>query len=348
MKYLKRFNESFNRNVPSMEEVLEFLLENKPPAVSLGFGEFATFDEWAGIRLREKITINSDGTVDFDGSLTIRNVPNGKLPFKFGKVSGKFRLKSVTVTTLEGCPDYCESFYAQKSIVKNLVGGPIHVETNYDVSKNNELTSLEGSPKTVGGDFNFNSTKVTSLIGGPEEVGGNFDGDFTPLVNLVGSPRIVGGMLKLSETDLTSLEGLPDRTKWIVAITKSGTLWDPRPLRDCETTFANFDDIDKKEPIYYLIKLFVPKETRSILESLDKIYPIFRESLDYNYVRGTAKDPQVNLFRLKEALDESGLELPNESPNKFFNGKYRLVDDEGRSVDFRGKPIGMFRKFFGF
>jgi hypothetical protein len=38
----------------------------------------------------------------------------------------------------------------------------------------NQLTSLEGAPKSVGGDFSCSSNQLTSLEGAPKSVGGNF------------------------------------------------------------------------------------------------------------------------------------------------------------------------------
>ena len=49
------------------------------------------------------------------------------------------------------------------------------VTGNFDCSLN-QLTSLEGCPKEVGGEFDCysNKNKLKDLIGGPQEVGGNY------------------------------------------------------------------------------------------------------------------------------------------------------------------------------
>lgn len=56
------------------------------------------------------------------------------------------------------------------------------------------LTSLEGAPKEVEGDFScIRCTSLTSLKGAPEEVGGNFDTDMCiNLKSLEGCPKKVG------------------------------------------------------------------------------------------------------------------------------------------------------------
>ena len=50
----------------------------------------------------------------------------------------------------------------------------------------NKLTSLEGSPKEVGRDFNCQSNKLTNLLGSPEYVGGNFDCTSNKIYSLEG------------------------------------------------------------------------------------------------------------------------------------------------------------------
>ena len=59
----------------------------------------------------------------------------------------------------------------------------------YDIPK---LTSLEGAPKTVGGDFWCNYTNISSLEGGPKTVDGDFWCNDNPkLTSLKGAPKTV-------------------------------------------------------------------------------------------------------------------------------------------------------------
>ena len=44
----------------------------------------------------------------------------------------------------------------------------------YFTCSNNQLTSLEGAPNTVGGSFNCHNNQLTSLECAPNTVGGNF------------------------------------------------------------------------------------------------------------------------------------------------------------------------------
>jgi len=78
--------------------------------------------------------------------------------------------------------------------------------------RNINLTSLEGAPKIVKGDFNCASNlKLTSLKNAPESVIGNFycNGN-SNLTSLEGAPKSVKGDFDCSyNKNLTSLEGAP-------------------------------------------------------------------------------------------------------------------------------------------
>ena len=74
--------------------------------------------------------------------------------------------------------------------------------------RNNNLTSLEGCPHTVGGWFYCYNNHLTSLEGAPHTVGCGFDCNNNNLTNLKGAPHTVGSFDCRSNT-LTSLEGIP-------------------------------------------------------------------------------------------------------------------------------------------
>ena len=76
------------------------------------------------------------------------------------------------------------------------------------------LTSLEGSPKTVGEGFYCKNCKsLTSLKGAPEKVNENFNCSYcNSLKSLEGSPNEVGGDFFCRDCNsLTSLEGAPKK-----------------------------------------------------------------------------------------------------------------------------------------
>jgi hypothetical protein len=78
---------------------------------------------------------------------------------------------------------------------------------------NNQLTSLEGAPQSVGGNFDCENNQLTSLEGAPQSVGGNFFCYNNQLTSLEGAPQSVGGDFDCEGNHLTSLEGAPQSFK---------------------------------------------------------------------------------------------------------------------------------------
>ena len=76
--------------------------------------------------------------------------------------------------------------------------------------RNNQLTTLEGSPESVGGNFNCNGNNLTDLKGSPESIGGHFNCKHNELTSLEGSPKSIGGHFNCKHNELTSLEGSPE------------------------------------------------------------------------------------------------------------------------------------------
>jgi len=120
-------------------------------------------------------SINDDGSIDVDGDVNLSE----KASLTYGRLwSNKLPLK-----------------------FRNVTG-------NFNCTKN-ELTSLEGAPKSVGGDFNCYDNQLTSLEGAPESVGRNFNCYGNQLTSLEGSPKSVVGSYECANNKLTSLEGGP-------------------------------------------------------------------------------------------------------------------------------------------
>ena len=71
------------------------------------------------------------------------------------------------------------------------------------------LTSLEGCPKEVGGEFDCSENQLTSLKGAPEKVGTYFICSDNQLISLEGAPEKVAAGFYCSYNQLTSLKGAP-------------------------------------------------------------------------------------------------------------------------------------------
>ena len=78
----------------------------------------------------ENYTINSQGEIDVDGYVNLRNKNFEELPYKFGKVNGFFSLEGCeNLTSLKNCPNY--------------------IEASFDIDGCSKLDSLEGCPKEI-------------------------------------------------------------------------------------------------------------------------------------------------------------------------------------------------------
>lgn len=92
-----------------------------------------------------------DGVVDVDYLVDFHSLKMDKLPFKFGKVKNNFIVNDSKLKTLDNFPD--------------------EVEGNLNL-KGNDITSLKGCPKIVGGTLFIGACdKITSLEGISEELG---------------------------------------------------------------------------------------------------------------------------------------------------------------------------------
>ena len=106
--------------------------------------------------LGDKVVHNNDGTVDINGDLV---------------------LNSMELTSLLDLP------YKIRKV------------TGYFTCYNNELTTLEGEPESVGGDFDCWNNKLTTLRGAPKQVGGDFSCHYNKLPEDVKVPSKVKGRI---------------------------------------------------------------------------------------------------------------------------------------------------------
>ena len=92
----------------------------------------------------------------------------------------------------------------------NLLKLPLNfniIEGDFDIG-DNELTSLEGSPKKVTGSFMAHKNEIFSLKGGPKEVGGSFVILHNNVTSLEHSPSLVKEDFICSHNPLKELDGI--------------------------------------------------------------------------------------------------------------------------------------------
>lgn len=114
--------------------------------------------------------LNSDGTYDVEGDVHISD--------KYVR-DGKLTIKFGKVTG---------AFHARGIGLTSLEGCPMKVGGNFDCF-NNRLTSLEGTPESVCGKFDCSNNQLTSLEGAPKSVSGRFDCDGNNITALYEVPK---------------------------------------------------------------------------------------------------------------------------------------------------------------
>jgi hypothetical protein len=85
------------------------------------------------------------------------------------------------------------------------------VSIDFDCSRNS-LTSLIGSPQTVGRDFKCYENELTSLVGSPTNIGADFRCNNNNILSLYGCPTMVREMFDCRGNKLSSLHGAENLT----------------------------------------------------------------------------------------------------------------------------------------
>jgi len=98
-------------------------------------------------------------------------------------------------------------FSCSDNQLTSLEGAPSSVGGDFSCT-NNKLVTLEDAPTSVDGDFSCWNNKITSLEGAPSSVGGYFNCYNNKLTTLEGAPSSVGGNFICSYNHLTSLTGI--------------------------------------------------------------------------------------------------------------------------------------------
>ena len=141
-----------------------------------------------------RLTITKDFVVDCSGSVDVKNESITSL------TNGKFKWGKINMNF--GC-SYCDN-------LTSLEGAPKSVGRDFDCSNCTKLKSLEGAPEEVGGDFYCGyCVKLETLEGAPKSVGGGFYCESCiNLKSLKGAPEKVEGVFNCNYCDkLTSLKG---------------------------------------------------------------------------------------------------------------------------------------------
>lgn len=340
MRYLKRFNESVNFITDStiIHEIM----------TDLGIRDYQIDDD---------MTVNIYEDKDFEFNFSRINLyqqyrrkslyDETFFPIKFGNVRNKFKYQrkssELGLTTLEGSPRSCGHFQIIEADITDLQNSPTHVDRSYRIEDCSKLESLRGCPSNVGQDFTCTHTLITSLEGCPKNIPRVFNIQGNKLKDFRGGPEYVGDNLFAGGNPLTSLEGLPKVIGSRFDF-DSPLVWDPKPLRDISINWLLTCRGTKIEHLLrFFHKIYNPNGIwDGGIHTSTEEYQTFIESLDYNWVKGDVNNPKIDLFRLREALDEFGISLEEVGVLSYHIdslGPYQYVDLDGERVNVWGKKF---------
>ena len=135
--------------------------------------------------------------------------------------------------------------------------------------EDNQLTSLEGCPQSVGGNFSCHNNKLTSLEGCPQSVGGSFYCYDNQLTSLEGCPQSVGGHFYCHSNKLTDFDGFPEYWTGVISFSVN-------PVQKVLDRFKSDDD-DVSKPtwcrvIHLLNEMDVIRGTDIIEQRFEEVY----------------------------------------------------------------------------
>jgi len=109
---------------------------------------------------------------------------------------------------------------------------------------NIKLTSLEGSPKKVGGDFDCHNNQLTSLVGCPEVIGGNINCRFNKITDFKGVSEFFEGLFYCEEN----------------------------PIEEIYTLFLQEDSINDSKCIQWINEFDVIQGDTVIMDRLEEVF----------------------------------------------------------------------------
>jgi hypothetical protein len=171
--------------------------------------------------------------------------------------------------------------------------------------QNNQLTSLEGSPQSVGGDFYCSRNQLKTLEGCPKSIGRHFYCQNNQLISLEGCPKSVGEGFYCQNNQLMTLEGGPKSV--------GGDFWCNHnqliSLDGCPKSVGG-DFYCDNNPCYPIYEEWIDTDRRDELLDMMK---------DYDFLRGNT----INWYLLEAFFNDAGLRVPTIVEFRFY---YKIED----------------------
>ena len=100
----------------------------------------------------------------------------------------------------EGLVDVRGNFWCNNQGLRDFLGIRFGKVSGYFWCFDNQLRTLEGSPREVGGNFSCDGNQLRTLKGSPRVVGENFYCGRNPLISLEGAPEVIRGNFYFTNT----------------------------------------------------------------------------------------------------------------------------------------------------
>ncbi|GAB5387702.1 MAG: hypothetical protein Alpg2KO_06700 [Alphaproteobacteria bacterium] len=154
------------------------------------------------------------GTSDRAGEFRAKNNRLTSLEGLEGRLMGSLSVTdNPTLTSLKGCPSILKGqLFADRCGLTTLEGGPNRVEGNYLV-RSNKLKTLKGAAKVISGMLDASENALDSLVGMPAKAESGIRLHNCGLTSLEGVPKEVTCDLDLTDNRLTTLAGGPERVE---------------------------------------------------------------------------------------------------------------------------------------
>lgn len=136
--------------------------------------------------------VNDQGQVDVDGSVSLREHPDGswpEIPVPFGVVTGRFEAWHVGLRSLKNSPRTVHgSVVVNHNLLKSLAHAPDLIRGDFLAAENGHLTQLDCANCVVMGDLDVQECNLTSLNNCAQAKHGLWAKDNPRLVDLKGIP----------------------------------------------------------------------------------------------------------------------------------------------------------------
>jgi len=116
------------------------------------------------------------------------------------------------------------------------------IEGDFEIMHPKNLTTLEGFPKEIDGDFKVFIAQLTDLKGAPKRVNGTLGISNSGLTSLEGFPLYVKSNIELPMNKLTSLKYLPKEINGNLSIQENKTLGN---LKEAPSTIHGFLNVNQ-------------------------------------------------------------------------------------------------------